>query len=101
MVRLTGNDLLGKLPAFLLPQAQSIFFEPLTVNSHAACCAVEDSAFTNPEHRASPEKVSNSSHEITLRQMVLPLATAKANKGLVQLQALEMLQPFLWRLCSP
>ena len=60
MVRLAGNDLLGELPEALIPDAQSIVLRPVSVNDHSVCCAVEDSAFTNPAHRASPEKVFRS-----------------------------------------
>lgn len=81
MVRLTGKDLLGKLPSSLLSEAHTIVFKPLTVDNQVACCAVEDSAFTNPEHRATPEKVSQAYQPFSFVLFGHPESTFSMNQG--------------------
>jgi hypothetical protein len=43
----------------LVPFHFSPNFLPLTVSSLDSCIALENAAFTNPDHRCSPEKVSH------------------------------------------
>lgn len=45
----------------LLPFTFSPLIRPLTIRDADSCVALENAAFTNPDHRCSKEKVSGSS----------------------------------------
>ena len=58
MVQLAGNDLLETAPGLKIQEPLNLLLRPLDVSDQEACSAVEE-AFTNPDHRAGSEKVSN------------------------------------------
>lgn len=62
MMDLDGYGLLLVSPADLPADPGHLSFRPLTMADQPASCAVEDTAFPNPFHRASREKVSGAYH---------------------------------------
>lgn len=62
MTVLDGYGLLKVSPADLPAEPALLRFRPITMADQPASCAVEDTAFPNPAHRASHEKVSRAYH---------------------------------------
>jgi hypothetical protein len=65
----------------ILPFPFSPNIRPLTVSDLGSCVALENAAFPNPEHRASPEKVSGTNPQTLDTERVADQLSESSNTG--------------------